>query len=51
MSALSTSKWHGRFSYANCETLKKTANQAVNGMFFVWFIRNREVYYVFRIYV
>ena len=32
MSALSITKWNARFSHANCETLKKTANQAVKGM-------------------
>ena len=32
MSALSIAKWHARFSQANCETLKRTANQAVKGM-------------------
>ena len=34
MSALSIAKWHARFSHANCETLKKTANQAKKGMIF-----------------
>ena len=32
MSALSIAKWHARFPHANCETLKKTAIQAVKGM-------------------
>ena len=32
MSALSIDKWHAKFQHANCETLKKTANQAVKGM-------------------
>ena len=32
MSALSIAEWHSGFLHANCETLKKTANQAVKGM-------------------
>ena len=32
MSALSIAKWHARFLHANCETMKKTANQAKKGM-------------------
>ena len=32
MSALSIAKWHAKFLHRNCETLLKTANQAVKGM-------------------
>ena len=32
MSALSIAKWPARFSHANCEKLKKIANQAIKGM-------------------
>ena len=32
MSTSSISKWHARFLHINCETLMKTANQAVDSM-------------------